>query len=271
MCKCFNSATLRSAVARAVCTAALLMATLVSSAEAGPLAYMTGTTNPWGSTSNDAAMNTAFGAGTWDKFNGFNASVLTAGYDFIFFDGGDGVSGQFESFVNSNRSALENYVANGGALLLNAARWSYGDLNLGFGVTLRAGGSGYGYATTAAQPIVNGPNGSAGTSWTGNNFSHDYLTGAGMNTLIIDAYNRTILSDMNYGAGYVMFGGLTTPNFHNPDPQADNLRANMLDYAALQGGQPVPTPEPGTLMLLGSGALSLVAKARRRKKQASTV
>jgi hypothetical protein len=35
---------------------------------------------------------------------------------------------------------------------------------------------------------------------------------------------------MLFGDGLVLFGGMTTDNFHSPQPQAQNLRANILDY-----------------------------------------
>ena len=242
-----------------------------STANAGPIAYVTGTINPWGNTSNDTAMDTAFGAGNWDKFNGFNAGVLGAGYDFIFFDGGDGVSTEFHAFVNSNRTAIEDYVSGGGNLLLNMAGWeTTGDtLNLGFGITTTVSfqaAMGAGSAVIPAHAIFNGPHSAAGSAWTGNFFAHNYLTGAGLNPLIVNGIGQTILADLSFGAGYVMFGGLTTPNFHSPGPQAASLRANMLDFAAAQVQQVQQVPEPLTLSLLLFGGATAVIRRRRSNR-----
>jgi hypothetical protein len=42
--------------------------------------------------------------------------------------------------------------------------------------------------------------------------------------------NTFVLGEKNYGAGHVLFGGMTTDNFHSPQPEASNLRANIIAY-----------------------------------------
>jgi hypothetical protein len=39
-----------------------------------------------------------------------------------------------------------------------------------------------------------------------------------------------VLSSKPFGAGLVLFGGMTTTNFHQPQPQATNLRQNILYF-----------------------------------------
>ena len=218
------------------------------------VAYMTGATDPWdvgaGNTgSPDAAMDTAFGAGNWTKIQGFTAAALTAGFKFIYLDGGDGDAAEFDSFIASNRAALQNFVAQGGRLFINAARWKSGtgaipasdiNFNLGFGVTLEAGKySGVGTALQVTNPIFTGYNGPTGSSWTGNWFSHDFIVGSNGVSLtpLISGTNGSgtagvSLAGEHYGGGYVMFGGITSPSFQSPQPQADLLRANILDFVA---------------------------------------
>jgi len=46
--------------------------------------YETGLNNPWGSTSSDAAMDSAFGVNNWIKDNGFVASPFEDSSNFIY-------------------------------------------------------------------------------------------------------------------------------------------------------------------------------------------
>lgn len=213
-----------------------------------PVAYMTGIFDPWSPAavggcqcllvadpgSLDTAMNNAFGVGQWTKFQGFNTAPLSPAYRFVYIDGGDGTSTQFNNFIGSNVTALQNYVSAGGTLFINAARWDNTSLNLGFGATLVGPNySANGKAVDLTHAIFKGPIGSAGTQWTGTAFSHDVITGAGLRPLITGDFG-TVLADRRYGSGYVMLGSLTAPFFHSPKPQAINLFANILTYTAAQ-------------------------------------
>lgn len=201
-------------------------------------AYLTGN-DPWGIPpsdpgSPDAAMNTAFGAGQWTKHNNSFSPDVFAENDFVYLDGGDGATGWFESFINTNRAAMEDFVFRGGTLFINAGRW-YGqdNFNLGFGADLDDSEfSGTGNALNTGHPIFVGPNGSAGLAWTGGYFSHDTIDGTGGLVALITGNQGTVLAELSHGDGHVLFGGMTTPYFHSPDPQAEILRANILDYTA---------------------------------------
>jgi VCBS repeat-containing protein len=220
----------------------------------GSPVYMTGTSNPWGVDpsapgSPESAMDAAFGAGNWTKMQGFTADVFDGTHAFIYIDGGDGISYQFNQFISDNVQLIENFVANGGHLFINAARWtddanpdSYngGSLYLGFGATLEftsnySLASSVGYAVDPNHPIFLGPNGSAGVSWYGNYFSHDIILGESLTALITsgpDGTGYVLLGEESYGRGLVLFGGMTDPSFQGPQPDADNLRANIISYAA---------------------------------------
>lgn len=204
---------------------------------ANQFAYMTGSTDPWGVGagtigSNEQAMDTAFGVGAWDDYQGFTATALTNGHKVIIIDGGDGVSGEFETFVNANRAALEQFVSNGGVLMLNAARWTTPDLDLGFGGTLIQSYSNYGYAVDPTHAIWTGENGAVdGTVW-GNYFSHDYVSGSGFTNLVVDGGGQGVLVEKAFGAGHVVLGGITIAYYHGDENGVGYQGEEVLDFQA---------------------------------------
>jgi hypothetical protein len=243
--------------------------------QAASIGYITNN-NPWGNITNDAAMNTAFGSGNWDRFtfsSAVSSGILSGStYKTLFFEGSDSNGQAFTEFLNNNRNTLESWVTNGGSLFLNAARNNgYGALNLGFGVSLLS--LNYSNTATAVNPnhlIFQGPNGATGASFSGNYFAHDTVIGSGL-TSLINGSSGSVLAEKDYGFGHVLIGGMTTVNFHSPQPQATSLRANILSYAASksnQASQPVPEPLTilGSGLALGFGSLMKRQHSRKLKK-----
>ena len=73
---------------------------------------------------------------------------------------------------------------------------------------------------------------------------------------------------MSFGSGLVLFGGMTTTNWHDPDPESLNLRANILIHASGAAAyRPVPVPTLGTwgLALLAALMLLVAFGARRNR------
>lgn len=66
-----------------------------------------------------------------------------------------------------------------------------------------------------------------------------------------------MLGEKTFGAGLVLLGGMTTDNWHSPDPEAANLRANIIAYAA--DAVPSPPGGPTAIPALSSWALTLLA------------
>jgi hypothetical protein len=200
-------------------------------------AYITGPGDPWGQTTNDAAMDSALGAGNWDRFSFDDAvanGVFTPGaYEFLFFDGSDHLGDDIENFINANQASLEAWVNDGGSLFMNAARNSSisNPMVFGFGAMLQSDSCGTCTAVDSAHPIFNGPFTPVGTVWTGTSFGHDTVTGVGFTPLILNESGNNVLVEMDFGSGHVILGGMTTTNFHNPQPEATNLRINILVYA----------------------------------------
>lgn len=205
---------------------------------------------PWFTTTNTTAMTAAFGAeGTsWTRSYFETVDVATAfGPDncFVFIDGSDSHAAECETFLTANMAAIEAWVSAGGKLLLNSAPNEGDGMSFGFGGTslVYDGGSGSVQAFDAGHPIFAGPFTPVGTAWTGSNFSHARITGTGIATVINETATTDItLGEKVWGSGIVMFGGMTTNNFHSPATEAANLRANILVYlSCLEGLCPAPT------------------------------
>ncbi len=194
---------------------------------------------PWFSVTNTAAMNSVFGPeGTgWNRafFETLDpGATFTPDNCFVFLEGSDSHAAELETFLTANITLIENWVASGGKLLLNAAPNEGDGMSFGFdGTTLT-----YAYFTSNAtvgavgHPIFSGPFTPVGTDWTGSSFGHAIVSGTGLTNVIVDLFNPTaaVLTEKSWGSGTVMFGGMTTNNFHSPLTEAANLRANILSY-----------------------------------------
>jgi len=192
---------------------------------------------PWGSTANETAMNRAFGTNNWQdlRYETVNVAALFSPINqFIFMEGSDMDALEMQAFLMTNITTMQNWVAAGGRLFLNAAPNEGSGMNFGFGVNLvypdlTATGS----AADPLHPIFQGPFLPVGTTWSGTYFGHATVTGSGLVTLITNTANgRVVLAELRYGNGLALFGGMTTPNYHSPAAEAANLRANILAYTA---------------------------------------
>jgi hypothetical protein len=229
----------------------------------GQSAYVRSTIEePWGMTDNDTAMNRVFGSNVWQdlRYETVNPAVLfSPAMHFIFLEGSDDNANALNTFLAANLSAMQSWVSNGGSLFINAAPNEGGNINFGFGVTLNYNGSGThsasGTAVAPVNPIFNGPFTPVGTFWTGGSFSHATVSGTRLIPLIINTNNGSIiLGEMPAGLGHVLFGGMTLPTFHSPEPQATNLCANILAYGnANPQGTFDDLPETTTGLLVPSG------------------
>ncbi|MBX7081028.1 MAG: DUF4215 domain-containing protein [Nannocystaceae bacterium] len=199
---------------------------------------------PWGVSTNEAAMDAVFGGGAWDdlRFETVDPDTLFSGfYHFIYLEGSDSNAQELDAFLMANQDALETWVGSGGTLFLNAAPNEGGNMNWGFGgVTLTyPNPAGSGSAADGTHPIWNGPFLPCATMFTGGSYAHASIAGVGLNPLIFsDNGGDPNLAEMPFGGGTVIFGGLTTDNFWAPQPDAANLRANIIAYleAGAQSG-----------------------------------
>ena len=81
-----------------------------SVASAGPI-YLTAAAEPWGHTTNIENFDAAFGAGNWDRATFGDAGLFDDTANFLYVDGGDGNTTEFEAWVNTNRGNIEAFVA----------------------------------------------------------------------------------------------------------------------------------------------------------------
>ncbi|MEZ5014670.1 MAG: gliding motility-associated C-terminal domain-containing protein [Chitinophagales bacterium] len=187
---------------------------------------------------NITEMDNVFGIGGWNS--GYFTTVVVAdafGPDskFVFLEGGDNHAIDLKDFLVANITTIENWVYNGGCLFLNAAPNEGADINFGFdGTTLDYTPPYYDgavVATDPTHPIFIGPYTPVGTSWTGNYFCHAKVTGTCLTMLIDDgAHIYNIACEKHWGAGTVIFGGMTVTGWQSPFTQARNLRQNILSY-----------------------------------------
>jgi hypothetical protein len=195
---------------------------------------------PWNRTDNEAILTQLYGVG-WQAsyFETVNpAALFSRANRFIFMEGSADGEPAMETFLLNNLSALTNWVAGGGSLFLDCAPYFIDNftVNVGFGVTLSVGD----YTATAiavnpAHPIFNGPFGPVGSSFSGGYLGHATVSGPGLSGILTNASDgKFVLAERVYGAGHLMFGGVTLPAFQTPQPQVSNLWANALYGAGLQ-------------------------------------
>ena len=240
-------------------------------AAAGDTFYVRSNTgNPWGSTTNQASMDLAFGAGNWteeyfetlDPLVVFNPSVR-----FVFMDGSDGGALAMNTFLMANLPAMEAWVSAGGSLFMNAAPNTGSNMNFGFG------GSTLYYDTwpssvtviATGHPAFVGPNLPTTPVMTGGSYAHARIFGTGFTVLIEETGVplNWVLVEKTWGAGKVVMGGMTTTDFHSPSLDSANYRTNLLVYleamAVVCTDLPVATCKNFTVQLDAAGNASILA------------
>ncbi len=194
---------------------------------------------PWYTTTNSADMDAVFGVGEWtlDYFETLDpAVVFGTGTCFVFLEGSDSHAAELETFLSANITTIENWVASGGHLLLNAAPNEGDGMDFGFDGTHLF----YPYFTGTAEaavplhPVFDGPFTPTSTSMSGGSYGHARVDGTGWTEILHDLFGPTniVCAEKSWGAGTVIFGGMTTTFFHSPAPDADNFRKNLISYLA---------------------------------------
>lgn len=189
-------------------------------------------------------MNGVFGSGNWQdlRFETVSpATLFVPATTFVFLEGGDSTADALEAFLGANQPLIESWVAAGGSLLVNAAPNVGDGMSFGFGgVSLvYPGYSDDGTAVDPGHPIFVGPYGSVAATLHGGLLGHATISGPGILGILKNPTTGNLnLAEMDFGAGHVIFGGLTLPWFNPywaPQPDATNFQKNLLFYAANAG------------------------------------
>ena len=194
---------------------------------------------PWGQALNEASMDAVFGVGQWSdlRFETVNpAALFVPSTRFIFMEGSDQGAINLQSFLTANGAAISAWVNGGGRLFLNAAPNEGGQITTPFaGTTIDYPGFSVDptVASNGSHPVFLGPFVPITTSYTGTAFAHATVTNPGGTPVIVSGGGSLIhLSERTIGGGFLMLGGLTTDNWHQPQPDAHNLRSNIIKYTS---------------------------------------
>jgi hypothetical protein len=221
--------------------------------------------NPWGQNRDVSNMTDVFGAGNFTAYTSFAsadpAAIFAPSNRFVFLEGGDGTDTTWAGYVNTNTAAILSWVNTGGDLLLQSASWDRPPVTLGPATitgpeadlsscdTLTA--AGISAFTFASTPVTQ----------CGNWMSHDDVLGTGLSVFMTsDTLGNPVVAGTHYGAGYIMYSGLTDSQYHYA---GNGLVDDVIAYTAQQGAAPVP--EPSTLLLLSSVALGVAGLVRKRR------
>lgn len=190
--------------------------------------------DPWGNTSNNTAMDNAFGPGEWilEFFETVDVDAMfSVNTSFVFLDGSDDNATELNAFLIANLVTIEAWVDGGGVILINSAPNEGSDMDFGFdGTTLDY--SVYPSSVTGvdpSHPAFLGPITPTSTSMTGSSYSHARIIGTGYTDVLVNG-GDVHLCEKDWGSGHVMMGTMTTVNFHGPSPHAANFRANLFTY-----------------------------------------
>ena len=181
-------------------------------------------------------MNSALGAGNWHQmtYEAVDATRLFSdSYNYIYLEGTDNNANEMEAFLTSNQQLIEDWVAAGNVLFLNAGPNEGDGMNFGFGgVQLVRGTYTSAHAVDATLPMFNGPRTPVTISFGGTYSLGAVIIPAGSDTTrILQSDNGTdLLVQAIWGNGKVLFGGMNLTGFHQPNTESYNFKINLHHY-----------------------------------------
>lgn len=202
---------------------------------------------PWTQTnqySNVGIMDAVFGTGGWTQayFESTNIEELFGeDVSLIFIDGGDDGALAFQEFLSTYKEQIEDWVYEGGRLLLNAAPNEGGNINFGFDSTMLNYGPNFITHVESVDSnhwVLNGPAQPVQNTYVGDFFAHAFISGEQLEVILKDSSSLElpVLAEKFWGDGLVLFGGMTSTQWHLPLTEALHFKMNLLSY--LEGFQP---------------------------------
>ncbi len=220
----------------------LLLLSSIRVASQTKAAYLSNTNEPWSENSNILALNQVYGADYthYTYPSAIITDIFIPSRTFIWLEGGDSDTSLMLNVINNNKTLIEDWVRNGGVLLISAATNEISTpYSVGFGIT-----STQNYITEAVpadenhtfftksnyKPIL-------APSYTGSFIAHNVHAGDGL-VPILNSSDGTgaVFAEKEFGNGLVLFSGLTTPFFLTnanwlPKEEMKNMLYAMIDYA----------------------------------------
>ncbi len=223
-------------------TVLMVTAVIAQPVQALKAAYVRGASQPWRSNANEVAMDRVFGPSGWDDLRmASGAAVFAVGtgddYDFVFIEGGDRTTIELGDFLAAHAATIDAWVQQGGHLFINSAPREGTTFSLGFGVTLNHPDISLEVvATDSAFPVHVGPFGPVQYPLSGFPVAMGTLSGVGLAGILERPGDGAhILSELAVGGGYALFGSMSASDLHTPQPDARDLHANIVCYAAATG------------------------------------
>ncbi len=195
---------------------------------------------PFYSTTNSTYMDDVFGVGNWTTayYETLDPDVVFGlGTCFVYMDGSADHAAELESFFDTNEGQIEDWVASGGHLFINSAPYEGDGMNFGFGDT-HLDYWWYSSQVEAYDPghaIWAGPYTPVATTMFGSNYGYANISGTGLTPILVDYFSpdKYVCAEKTWGAGNVVFGGMTVTEWHEPLAEAANFRKNLLSYLAI--------------------------------------
>ncbi len=214
---------------------------------------------PWGQDEDAQNFSAVFGPGGFTSYNSFGsanpAAIFTAGTNFVMIEGGADSDVPFQAWLTANETSILNWVAAGGVLLLQSAGWDAGTYGIGPDSLVQdwyVNASNCGTLTTTGAQFVQG----VPATQCGDYLAHDYVAGSGFIPLMTGCNTgATILAEAPYGAGDIIYSGLTDSEWHNDGP-------GLVSAIIAGGANLVHVSEPAGFVLLLAGVVGVLAARR---------